>query len=405
MELQERIARRLSTRGDPGIVVDRDHLSPVVHPTEPVGRGSVLEQLLDVLEPVFDGELPPPVAVVGPSGSGTSAIVTALFDALNERFGASTRTIGTTTRAGSDEPVTWFVYVDGRRVESAFTFYRAVLSVVATEPVPESGIGTDALRDRLEDRLMRPDRRAVVAIDHHDEPETLDFERACELLEPVAESVSTVAVGTSVPETWADGDPTVPVPAYRRHELVDVITDRASNGLAAGAVDHESIRDVATWADGDAHDALAILFGGAVLASDADRDRIEATHLETARADVPDDGVHLDRVLALPETRQRVLCALIDVDTDERPIRTVAADIADRSSLTTGTVKRFLYELADQGLLERVPLPASGSGRRPSAVVPNFPTIAFRALGPSTAGDERAADDGDDPKTSGDETI
>ncbi|ELY51687.1 Cdc6/Cdc18 family protein [Natronolimnohabitans innermongolicus] len=388
MDLEERIARRRSARQHGEILVDRDHLSPIVHRAEPIGRGPVLEQLLDVLEPVFDGELPPPVAVVGPSGAGTSAVVTALFDALNERLGESTRSIGTTTRAGSTEPVTWFVYVDGRRVESAFAFYRAVLSVLSPEPIPESGVGTDALRERLCNRLLRPDHRAVVAVDHHDEPDTLEYERALELLDPVADSVSTVAVGTRVPERWIEGDPTVPVPAYRHHELVDVITDRTSTGLAAGAIDHESIREVALWADGDAHDALAALFGAAVLASDAGADRIAPDHLEAAKADVPDDGVHLDRVLALPETRQRVLRDLVAIDAADRPIREIAAIIADRSSLTTGTVKRFLYELADQGIIDRVPLPATGSGRRPSGVVPAFPSIAFRALGPAvTEGD------------------
>ncbi|MXV61216.1 AAA family ATPase [Natronorubrum sp. JWXQ-INN-674] len=388
MDLEERIARRRSARQGRAVVVDRDHLSPVVHRTEPVGRGPVLEQLLDALEPAFDGELPPPVAVVGPSGSGTSATVTALFDALNEQLGKSTRTIGTTTRAGSTGPVTWFVYVDGRRVESAFAFYRAVLSVIATKPVPESGVGTDELRGRFRKRLGRPAHRAVIAIDHHDEPESLTYDRTRDLLEPVDESVTAVAVGHSLPDGWTDDYPTVAVPAYRHHELVDVITDRASTGLAAGALDHESIREIAMWADGDAHDALAVLFGAGVLATEDGSDRIEPHHIETAQADIPENGVHLDRVLALSETRQRVLLDLVAVESDEKPIREVATAIAARSSLTAGTVKRFLYELADRGVIDRVPLPANGSGRRPSSLEPRFPTIAFRSLGPDPTGDE-----------------
>ncbi|WP_152607288.1 AAA family ATPase, partial [Natrinema salifodinae] len=238
MDLQERIARRRSARRDRRIVVDRDHLSPVVHRPEPIGRGPVLEQLLDALEPVFDGALPSPVAVVGPAGAGTSAIVTALFDALNDQFGDADRPIATTTRGGSTEPVIWFVTVDGRRVESAFAFYRAVLSRLSPDPVPESGVGTDDLRERLADRLARPNRRAIVAIDHHDEPETLGVDRVRELLGPVEDSVSIVAVGQTEPDEHT-GE-TVTVPAYRNHELVDVVTDRASTGLAAGALDHDA---------------------------------------------------------------------------------------------------------------------------------------------------------------------
>ncbi|MFC4438923.1 MULTISPECIES: Cdc6/Cdc18 family protein [Natrialbaceae] len=380
MDLQERIARRRSARRDNGIVVNREHLSPVVHRSEPVGRGPVLEQLLDALEAVFDGTLPEPVAVVGPAGAGTSAIVTSLFAALNDRLGETTRTMGTTTRAGSTGPVTWFVYVDARRVESAFAFYRTVLSRISAESVPESGVGTDDLRERLCSRLERPDRRAVIAVDHYDEPETLSYERVRELVEPSAENVSTIAVGQTEPDGW-DG-PTVTVPSYRHHELVDVVTDRTSTGLSPGALDHETVREVAIWADGNAHDALAALFGAVVLAGEDGADRIERTHLEAATADVPENGVHVDRVLALSETRQQVLRDLIAVDSADRPIRDVAAEIADRSSLTAGTVKRFLYELADRGVIERVPLSVSGSGRRPSTVVARFPTIAFRALGP-----------------------
>ncbi|WP_339102608.1 AAA family ATPase [Haloterrigena salinisoli] len=403
MDLQERIARRRSARQDREILVDRDYLSPVVHPADPVGRGPVLERLLDALEPVFDGELPPPVAVVGPSGAGTSAIVTAVFDALNERLGESSRSIGTTTRAGRTGPSTWFVYVDGRRVESAFAFYRTVLSVLSGESVPESGVGTDDLRERLREQLGRPDRHAVVAIDHHDEPETLTYGRVRELLEPIADGVSTVAVGRETPDELAADRPTVSVPAYRDHELVEVLSDRASTGLAAGAIAHESVRELAAWADGNAHDALAALFGAAVLASRDGSDRIAPAHLERARDDVPDDSVHLDRVLSLSETRQRVLLDLVSIDAADRPIRDLATEIADRSSLTAGTVKRFLYELADRGVVERVPLSATGSGRRPSGVAVRFPTIAFRALGPTPAETDETDDDGENAARGGDE--
>ncbi|WP_254761484.1 AAA family ATPase [Natrinema marinum] len=389
MDLRERIARRRSGRQHGRVIVDRDQLSPVVHPAEPVGRGPVLEQLLDALEPVFDGALPPPVAVVGPPGSGTSAVVTASFAALNEQLGGSSRAIATTTRGGRSEPVTWFVTVDGRRVESAFAFYRAVLAGLSTEQVPNGGVGTDELRDRLRDRLARADRRAVVAIDHHDEPGTLGADRVRELLSPVADSVATVAVGHREPD--GHHGPTVTVPSYRDHELVDVLTERASSGLAAGALAHDAVRELAGWADGNAHDALAALFGAAVLATDDDADRLERRHLEAAWAAVPDDGVHVGRPLALSATRQRALLALVDLDATERPISETATAIADRSSLTAGTVERFLYELADDGVIERVPLQTvdtgGGGGRQPSTVEPRFPTLVFRAL--STALDDK----------------
>lgn len=381
MDMHDRIARRQTAGRNGGIVIDREQLSPVSHGPTLVGRGPVLEQLLDRLDPVFDDGLPDEFAVVGPHGSGTSGIVTNLFSALNDRFAGPTRTIGTTTRAGSERSGTWFAYVDGRRVGSPFAFYRTVLSVISPDPVPEGGVGTDALLDRIRTRLDRSDRRAVIAIDHHDEPEALSYEAVAELVEPIGDSVSIVAAGQEPPAEW--DSPIVSVPPYRSHELIDVLTDRTSQGLAAGSLDHDAIRTVAEWADGNAHDALAAIFGAAVLAGDGDS--IESTHLEEAMADVPDDGVHVDRALALPETRQEVLRHLDEVHSSDRSINDVASEVADRSSLTASTVKRFLYELADRGVLERVPLESDGSGRRPSGVRPRFSMLVFRAL----SGDNR----------------
>lgn len=377
MDLHDRIDRRRVAHRHRSVVVDRGRLSPVVHLPQPIGRGPVLERLLDALEPVFDGTLPPNLAVAGPPGSGTSAVVTALFSALSDRLGEPTDAIGTTTRAGSADPSAWFVYVDARRATSSFAFYRALLSDLSAEPVPSSGVGTDDLRARLCEHLDRG-HRAIVAVDHHDEPETLSIDRVRTLLEPVDRRVSIVAVGQRVPDGW--DDPMVAVPAYRQHELVDVVTERASAGLTAGALDHRSIRDLAAWADGSAHAALAALFGAAVLAGECDSDRIESSHLERAKDAIPADSVHVDRPLALSSTRQRVLCELLSSAADPLPISEAAVAIADDSSLSAGTVKRFLYELAECDVLVRTPLAADGRGRRPSALEARFPTIAFCAL-------------------------
>ena len=386
MNLQERIDRRRSAHQDGTIVVDRAHLAPVVHRSQPVGRGSVIEQLLDALEPVFDGDLPPPVAAVGPPGSGTSAVVTSVFDALNTRLGDANRSIETTTRSAPSEPVTWFVTVDAREMDSEFVFYRAILSGISSDPVPRGGIGTEAVRDRLETHLERRDRRAVLAIDHHDEPGSLGYDRVRELLEPFGENISTVAVGQAAPDGWDLNR--IPVPDYRRHELVDVLTDRASTGLAPGVLEHEGIRDLADWADGNAHDALAALFTATVFAANDNVGSITGTHLEQAKDDVPAGGVHVGRALSVSRTRQQVLLELVRTTDRRSSIRDLADTIADRTDLTAGTVERFLYELADRGVLERTPLPAEGSGRRPSSVEPRFPPTVFRMLTAAGSGDE-----------------
>lgn len=375
MDLRDRITRRQTAERNG--IVDSPQLSPVVHPDKPVGRGPVLKQLLDALDPVFERELPPEVAVVGPHGSGKSAVVTALFDALDEQFGRSCRPIGTATRAGSGESVTCFVSIDARRVTSPFAFYQAVLSEISSEAVPEKGVGTDALRERVRSRLERPNRRAVVAIDHHDEPETLSYDTARELLEPVSKSVTTVSIGQTVPE-GIEGK-TVIIPKYRHHELIDIITERASAALAAGTIDYETIHNVGTWADGNAHDALAVLFGAAMFA--ANTGRIDNEVLDRSMAAIPESNIHVGRALALLETRCEVLCRLYEIGPEATTlsISRIATEISSQSSLTDGTVERFLYELSERDILDRVPLPMNGTGRQQSTVRPLFPMVTFVA--------------------------
>jgi Cdc6-like AAA superfamily ATPase len=377
MDVEERIARRQATRDD-DLVVDRSLLNPAVHLTDPVGRGPVLERLLDVLDSVFDRRLPPNAAVFGPKGAGKSALVSALFAHLNDQLGRHNQQIGTTTRAGTATDTVEFVHLDGYRTTSEFQLYHDLLDAVLDEAVPQRGVGTDRLRERFVERFGSPTRKAVVAVDHVDGPNSPSGSDLREWFAPVEDDVALVVVGRAVPRDW-DAE-TVHVPEYRQHALVDILTERASRALASSALRHGRARHIAEWASGDAHDALAATFAAADLADAEGADRIRASDVDTGIEDVPDDGVHVGRVFALPENRRKVLSELLALDPTP-PMDEAASAIAERSDLSAGTVKRFLYELAEWGVLERIQTDsAAGSGRRPSRPVPRFPTLPFRGV-------------------------
>jgi Cdc6-like AAA superfamily ATPase len=377
MDLEERISRRQATRGD-DLFVDRSPLNPAVHLADPVGRGPVLERLLDAFDPVFDRTLPPDAAVYGPKGAGKSAVVSALFAHLNDQFGRRDGRIGTTTRSGTATDAVEFVRVDAARTTSEFQFYRALLDALVDESVPRRGVGTDRLRQRLVDRFAPPTRSAVVAVDHVGGPNSPTESELREWFAQVEDSVALVVVGRAVPDEWS-GE-TVRVPAYRRHALVDVLTERASRALTGNALEHGQARRIAEWADGDAHDALAAAFGAADRADADGATRIRESDIEASIEDVPDDGVHVGRVFALPENRRTVLSELLALD-ETPPMDEAANAVAERSDLSAATVKRFLYELAERGVLERVETDsADGSGRRPSRPEPAFPTLPFRRV-------------------------
>jgi Cdc6-like AAA superfamily ATPase len=386
MDITERIRRR--ERRDDGLRLVRDYeaLSPASHADEPADRGPVLEQLLDHLDTVFDGRLPPNAYLHGPAGAGKSAVVTSLFAHLNELAMDSHSGIHTSTRAA---PPLYprFAYVDVRVANSEFAFYHTVLDGLLEESVPKHGISTAELRDRLHS-LTGPSRRgSFLAVDHVDGPQAPPVQDLIELFAGLPSNVSWLAVGRSPPGEMGLTRYTaasVEVDAYRWQALVDILMARASEGLTRRALDHELARHIADWADGDAHDALAVLFGAADRADRADRTRITEADVSDAIAEVPRPCVSLGRVRALAANKQLVLRKLVDLDpTDRASVTATTETISSRPDvdLSPGTIKRFLYEMAEVGVVERVRSEESaGKGRPPSRVELRFPPTVFRRL-------------------------
>ncbi|MFB6074886.1 MAG: Cdc6/Cdc18 family protein [Haloarculaceae archaeon] len=382
MDIEARINRRQRRDGAASLVLDYGALAPTSHVADPVDRGPALERLLDYFEPVFEGALPGDGYVSGPPGAGKTALVTALVSHLDRLPTGASGVIHTTTRARSGRSPA-FVYVDAREAASRFAFYHAVLEGLSGESVPRHGLGTETVRRRLTDLLA--DRRAVLVVDHVGEPSSVDRTDLADLRAPIEGSTALCAVGRAPAADWADRvSTTVEVPRYQQQVLVDVLMTRASAGLARRALDHDRAQRIAEWAAGDAHDALAALLVAADRASSAGHDRLTDGDVAAGIDDVPRNGASLGRVLALPENRQAVLRELVDLEDADVTSVTATTDAiaaADRVDLSPGTIKRFLYELAEWGILERVAVERTdGQGRPPSRVEPRFPPTAFRLL-------------------------
>ncbi|WP_331233145.1 Cdc6/Cdc18 family protein [Natronorarus salvus] len=375
MDLAERVERRRSAEDETGPVASWRALDPTAHLDEPIDRGEVVERVLDTLSPVFDGRLPEPFALHGPPGSGKSAVVTAVMAELDAQLGTPVGTVHTTTRAASAAGFR-FVYVDARYAPSRFQLYRALLSSLTDEHVPERGIGTDALADRLQCELAPPDRRALLALDHVGEPRTPSQEAVETALDPLP-GLSWFSVGRG--RTGTDRR-SLPVASYDERALADVLAGRAERGLAGGA-DQDAIDRLAAWADGNAHDGLCALYCAAIAAENEGARRVTERHLTAGRRAVPSGCIALGQVRSLPRNRRRVLDALLSEGVTELTIEEAATRIGERTDLSPGTVKRFLYELAEYGVLARVrTVGGKETGRTPSRVEPCFPIPAFHRL-------------------------
>ena len=318
---------------------------------------------------------------VGPPGSGKSAIVSALFDRLDERVTASQSVIHTSTRVqNTDSPA--FVYLDARAADSQFRLYHATLSAMTDEPVPEQGVSTRELRSRLRSRLAG-ESGAVVAVDHVGEPRTMSGSEVYDHFEEFGNLVSLFAVGQSRPDgEWCETH--VEIPAYGQQVLIDILMTRASTGLAGNVFTHQQAQELANWAGGNAHDALSALFGAADTADRLGNERLTAADVRAGMDAVPRPSVSLGRVLTLAANRQLVLRELIDLPENARQSVTATTEaLAERPrvDLSASTIRRFLYELAEAGIVDRIQAEQSdGQGRPPSRIELRFPTIAFERL-------------------------
>ena len=384
MDIDERIRRRQRVHSDRRLVVDYDWLSPIFHVDEPIDRGPVIEQLLDYINPAFDGHLPPNGYLWGPKGAGKSAIVTVLFDRLGSLSLQPGSVIHTATRAKVSS-IPQFVYVDGREADTHFGLYRGLLDGLVEESVPTQGVGTEWIFERLKSALKADGSGAVVAVDHVGEPETRDPSWLVEAFEPF-EDVSWLAISRDEPDRTlpVDDEKVFEIERYQDRVLVDVLMTRAADGLPGESLEHAHAREIAEWADGDTHDALAALLSAADAAVTEGSNRLSEGHVRTGIESVPKPCVSLGQIFSLPENRRAVLRELADLgEEDLASVTTAAAAIAsvDSLSLSSGTVERFLYQLAEGGVIERVPREnTSGKGRPPSRVELRFPARAFCRL-------------------------
>ncbi|MFC6730908.1 helix-turn-helix domain-containing protein, partial [Natronoarchaeum mannanilyticum] len=119
----------------------------------------------------------------------------------------------------------------------------------------------------------------------------------------------------------------------------------------------------------------------AISAQRDDAGRLRESDVDAGIDAVPDDCVQIGRVLSLPENRRTVLAELLATDGHRQPISDAAAAVGERTDLSPSTVQRYLYELAEDGLLTREAIEDRDSnGRQPTRVRPRFPTLVFERL-------------------------
>ncbi|USZ72108.1 Cdc6/Cdc18 family protein [Natronosalvus halobius] len=369
MELWERIGRRISDDRN-RLIVDENALNPAVRPDEPIGHGPIIERLLDVLDPAFSGSLPPSCHVYGPRGSGKSVLVANLFQLLSERFSPGDAPIVTTTRT-TNVPRTEFVYVDARG-RTTFETLRGVLDALTDETTPKRGISLDDIEWRLTDAVAATER-TVLAIDHVSESRSGTIRDHL----PANVPISTVTVDRQPMDT---ADSTVRIPAYSSEALLDILFTRASSGLSSNGLKYALTREIGDWAAGDATKAITALYAAAIFAERDGATNIGSEHVGEAIETTPDRCIHVETIASLHESKQTVLDRFVTLNLSGTEIDESAESIAADVTLSEKTVKRHLYELAQDGVLTRIRTSGNGPGRPPTRLEPRFSPPVYRRL-------------------------
>ncbi|GAB7011737.1 Cdc6/Cdc18 family protein [Halolamina salina] len=231
-----------------GTVFDEDHL-----PREIVGRNSQMNEVTDALAPIEDGFRAENCYLFGPSGAGKTTVARAAVRELR--------------REVLEVPT---AYVNCWKESTRSGVLERAAKDLANAAVPKNAPARD-LVDKLESSLDSPSVIILDEVDQLRDPDTLyDLHsiyglswicianREVDLLARLEERVrSRVSVGYRVQ-----------FDRYTADTVTEILARRASQGLDPGAVERETLKEIAEMADGDARRAITALRVSARKAAD-----------------------------------------------------------------------------------------------------------------------------------------
>ena len=301
-----------------------------------IRRHDEMNALASALDPAVDGLRPEPTIIHGPSGAGKTAVARRGIEKLkSEVLNISS------------------AYVEGWARSSAAVL-RRVVDNVSRAPVH----GTEG-RQRLRDRLRDHDDHIVVILDEVDQ--LAEFS----VLHDLYECPTTTIVGTATRlepliarvdsriQSRVRSAVHIRFSSYSDDDLTAILEDRADWGLAPAAVDRQTLRYIATEADGDARRAISIL---RCSAREADR-RGLVTVSRACVDDTLEDAERAVRASSLQKlsTEHRRLYECLS-GAGEIPVDEVYERYRERAAVDRSDryIRGLRQKLVDYGLLEAV---------------------------------------------------
>lgn len=242
-------------------------------PDEPVGRDTLIERVLDAVDPVVHRNPATNIVLTGPTGSGKTTVVTHVFYRLSRETRVSTAAINCwqyRTRPG----------------------LLTELLIQLGYPEPRKGRPVDERLGTLQELLDKSDG-AVVALDEFDQF-TAPTEIVYDLQETAAQTenelglilVSNQSLTSLVLDARSRsrlGYQPIPARPYTADDLAAILHDRVKNAFQSGVVSPRVIDRIATLvADdgGDCRQAFSLLLRAGRRAEQEQASEVNVEHVE-----------------------------------------------------------------------------------------------------------------------------
>jgi cell division control protein 6 len=314
------------------IIKNKDMLRHSYTPDVLPHRGNQIENLVIPLVSTLKGETPSNILVYGKTGTGKTAVVKYVGKAIVKRVGGKFYSRPYVNRIkpdleveNNDNTPVYFIYINCEVVDTQYRML-AKLCEYLGESVPLTGWPTDKVYDTFFNALDNSKRLVIVVLDEIDKllkKSSEDILYNLTRINTDLKNAKVSIIGISNDLNFIEfldpriksslGEEELIFPPYDAVQLVDILTQRASEAFYPDVIGSGVIQLCAAFAaqeHGDARRALDLLRVSAEIAERENSKKIEERHVKEAKVKTENDRI-IEVLKTLPTQSKLVLYSVV----------------------------------------------------------------------------------------------